>query len=61
MISEAEKQFVYCAFRMKMWGEGRGTYHNIDADFADGRLDKQWHEYLASFKEKQDGPRALES
>ena len=50
-LTDAEKQFVYCvycAFRMKMWGEGRGTYHTIDRDFADGVFDKEWREYLES-------------
>jgi hypothetical protein len=52
-LTEAEKDFIYCAFRMKMWGEGRGTYHNIDADFAAGHLDKEWCEYLATLKTHQ--------
>ena len=50
-LTEAEKDFVYCAFRMKMWGEGRGTYHNIDSDFAAGLLDKEWREYLSALKD----------
>ena len=51
-LTEAEKQFVYCAFRMKMWGEGRGTYHDIDDDFAAGLLDKEWQEYIHGLQEK---------
>lgn len=49
-LTEAEKDFIYCAFRMKMWGEGRGTYLSIDADFASGYLDKEWRDYLAGLK-----------
>jgi hypothetical protein len=52
-LTEAEKDFFYCAFRMKMWGEGRGTYHNIDDDFAAGRLEKEWREYVDSFNDRQ--------
>jgi hypothetical protein len=52
-ITEAEKDFIYCAFRMKMWGEGRGTYHNIDDDFAAGLLEKEWREYLAKLIDDQ--------
>jgi hypothetical protein len=53
MISEAEKDFIYCAFRLKMWGEGRGTYRSIDADFAAGSLDKEWREYLVSLRDDE--------
>jgi hypothetical protein len=49
MDKELLLQFRYAAFRMKMWGEGRGTYHNIDQDFADGRLDKEWKEWCEKF------------
>ncbi len=45
-LTEAEKDFIYCAFRMQMWREGRGTYHNIDDDFAAGLLDEEWRKYV---------------
>ena len=52
-LTEAEKDFIYCAFRMKMWGEGRGTYHTIDSDFAAGNLDKEWRQYLDAKLQQQ--------
>ena len=52
-LTDAEKDFIYCAFRMKMWGQGRGTYLNIDQDFKDGHLDKEWREYVDGLKAKE--------
>ncbi len=49
-MTEAEKDFIYCAFRMKMWSDGRGSYRTIDADFAAGLLDNEWREYLTQMK-----------
>ena len=42
---ELSKQCRYAAFRFKMWTEGRGSYAQIDQDFADGKLDAEWKEH----------------
>lgn len=51
----SERWITYCMFRYRLWHEGRGTYDEIDQQFGDGLLEKEWMDFLNPDRRKKDG------